>query len=232
MAALYTQGLPCPSPPTRALPPQVNRSRAGNGPWWWRRAPRTGGAHPGRRKRGRQASQTSHSCMGCRGQGTAQINTSRAGKGTFSRVQRPAAGTIPPPPNQRQRPPAAAAGERARAHRYGAHCAEAMAPTSRCAAPPRQASPSRRSDGPAGKPCGLMRTQSRYNPSTAAWPRCSAVRGHAAQHCPYTHVNERSTLSNTRGTEHAHPTAGPGGTHPPGGRHRVWASRWRLWGTW
>ena len=41
----------------------------------------------------------------------------------------------PPPPSQRQRPRAAAAGERARAHRYGAHSAEVMAPTSRCAAP-------------------------------------------------------------------------------------------------
>ena len=170
MAALYTQGLPCPFPPTRALPPQVNRSRARNGPWWWRRAPRTGGAHPGRRKRGRRASQTAHRCMGCRGQGTAQIGTSAAGKGTIRRVQRPAPGTIPPPPppSQRQRPRAtAAAGERARAHRYGAHCAEAMAPTSRCAAPPPPpASPPRRSDGTAGKPCGLMRAQSGYNPPT------------------------------------------------------------------
>ena len=53
------------------------------------------------------------------------------------RVREPAPGALypPPPPAPRQHTPAAAAGERARAHLYGAHCAEAMAPAPRCAAP-------------------------------------------------------------------------------------------------
>ena len=49
------------------------------------------------------------------------------------------AGTVTRPERDhppRQHPQATTAGDRARAHRYGAHCAEAMAPTSRCAAPP------------------------------------------------------------------------------------------------
>ena len=169
MAALYTQGLPCPSPPTPALPPQVNRSRVGNGPWWWRRAPRTGGAHPGRRKRGRRASQAAHRCMGCRGQGTARIGTSAAGKGTFRRVQRPAPGTIcpPPPPQPAPAPP----GSRG--------LGKGQSPPLRCSLrrgngtylalrcpPPPPASPPRRSDGTAGKARGLMRAQSGYNPPT------------------------------------------------------------------
>ena len=168
MAALYTQGLPCPSPPTRALPPQVNRSRAGNGPWWWRRAPLPGAPILGGASEADAPPKPPTAAWAAADRAPSRsAHQRRVREPSGGYKDPPQAQFAPPPPPPAPAPPGSRGRGKGQSPPLGRHCAEAMAPTSRCAVPPPpQASPPRRSDGTAGKPCGLMRAQSGYNPPT------------------------------------------------------------------